>query len=99
MIRTDQNIYQNFNLLTSPRSIGIITMKNLFLVLFTLLLTSAFAQMPETADSIYWTPKYCDTSETVEDCYEAWTYNANIGCYIAGTYGTGMCDQLWPSIW
>ena len=74
-------------------------MKNLFLVLFTLLLTSAFAQMPETADSIYWTPKFCNTSETVEDCYEAYTYNANIGCYMAGTYGTAMCDQLFPEIW
>ena len=74
-------------------------MKNLFLVLFTLLLTSAFAQMPNTADSIYWTPKYCNTSETAEDCYEAWTYNANIGCYVAGTYGTEMCDQLYPNIW
>ena len=74
-------------------------MKNLFLVLFTLLLTSAFAQMPNTADSVYWTPKYCNTSETVEDCYEAWTYNANIGCYVAGTYGTEMCDQLYPEIW
>ena len=29
-------------------------MKNLLLVLFTLLLTSAFAQVPNTADSIYW---------------------------------------------
>ena len=74
-------------------------MKNLFLVLFTLLLTSAFAQMPETADSIYWSTKFCDTSETVEDCYESYTYNANLGCYQAGTYGTLMCDQLYPGIW
>ena len=74
-------------------------MKNLFLVLFTLLLTSAFAQMPETADSIYWSTKFCDTSETVEDCYESYTYNANLGCYMAGTYGTLMCDQLYPGIW
>jgi hypothetical protein len=74
-------------------------MKNLFLVLFTLLSTLAFAQMPETADSIYWSVKFCDTSETVEDCYESYTYNANLGCYQAGTYGTNMCDQLWPAIW
>ena len=75
-------------------------MKNLFLVLFTLLLTSASAQMPNTADSIYWLPKYCNTAETLEDCYESYTWNGNIGnCYIAGTYGTAMCDQLWPSIW
>ena len=65
-------------------------MKNLLLVLFTLLLTSAFAQVPNTADSIYWAVKFCDTSETVEDCYESYTYNANLGCYMAGTYGTNM---------
>ena len=73
-------------------------MKNLsILVLFASILT--YGQMPETADSIYWTPKFCNTSETVEDCYEAYTYNANIGCYMAGTYGTEMCDALFPEIW
>tara|TARA_B100001250_G_scaffold411054_1_gene438801 strand:- start:121 stop:609 length:489 start_codon:yes stop_codon:yes gene_type:complete len=75
-------------------------MRNLFLVLFTLLLTSAFAQVPNTADSIYWSVKFCDTSETVEDCYESsYTYNSNLGCYMAGTYGPGMCEALWPAIW
>ena len=72
-------------------------MKTLFLVLFTSLLT--YGQIPETADSIYWSVKFCDTSETVEDCYESYTYNANLGCYQAGTYGTNMCDALWPGIW
>ena len=75
-------------------------MRNLFLVLFTLLLTSAFAQVPNTADSIYWSVKFCDTSETVEDCYESsYTYNSNLGCYMAGTYGPGMCEALWPAMW
>ena len=55
-------------------------MKNLILVLFTLLLTSAFAQMPETADSVYWTPKYCDTAEsTFEAHLVQWTWNGNVG--------------------
>ena len=73
-------------------------MKNLlFLVSFISLLT--YGQMPETADSIYWSVKFCNTSETVEDCYEAYTYNANLGCYLAGTYGTNMCDALFPEIW
>ena len=73
-------------------------MKNLsILVLFASILT--YGQMPETADSIYWTPKFCNTSETVEDCYEAYTYNANIGCYMAGTYGTEMCDALFQEKW
>ena len=55
-------------------------MKNLFLVLFTLLLTSAFAQPPLTADSVYWTSKYCDSAEnTLEAHLTQWTWNGNIG--------------------
>jgi len=70
------------------------------LLLFTIINYFAFAQMPETADSIYWSIKYCNTSETLEDCYEAYTWNGNIGdCYMAGTYGTGFCDALWPNVW
>ena len=74
-------------------------MKKIIILLFVFINTLTFSQMPETADSIYWSSKYCNTSETVEDCYDAYTYNANIGCYVAGTYGTGMCDALYPSIW
>ena len=70
------------------------------LLLFTIISTTIFAQPPLTADSIYWSTKYCNTSETIEDCYEAYTWNANIGdCYTAGTNGTGFCDALWPNIW
>ena len=55
-------------------------MRNLFLVLFTLLLTSAFAQIPETADSVYWSVKYCDSAEnTLEAHMNQWTWNGNIG--------------------
>ena len=53
-------------------------MKNLFLVLLTLLLTSAFAQMPETADSIYWSTKYCNTAETFEEHLTQWVWNGNL---------------------
>ena len=52
-------------------------MKNLFLALFTLLLTSAFAQQPESPDSIYWTPKYCNTAETAEDALDQWIWSGN----------------------
>ena len=75
-------------------------MKKIILLLFVFVNTLMFSQMPETADSIYWTPKYCNTSETLEDCYEAYTFNGNIGdCYIAGTFGSGFCDALWPNVW
>ena len=52
-------------------------MKNLLLTLFTLLSTLAFAQMPETADSVYWSTKYCDTAETFEEHLTQWTWNGN----------------------
>ena len=74
-------------------------MKKILLLTLIAISSIGLSQMPETADSIYWSVKFCDTSETVEDCYEAYTYNANLGCYLAGTYGTNMCDALWPSIW
>ena len=74
-------------------------MKKILLLALIAISSIGLSQMPETADSIYWSVKFCNTSETVEDCYEAYTYNANIGCYIAGTYGTAMCDQLFPEIW
>jgi len=74
-------------------------MKKILLLALIAISSIGLSQMPETADSIYWSVKFCNTSETVEDCYEAYTYNANLGCYLAGTYGTNMCDALWPSIW
>ena len=74
-------------------------MKKILLLALIAISSIGLSQMPETADSIYWSVKFCNTSETVEDCYEAYTYNANLGCYMAGTYGTNMCDALWPSIW
>lgn len=49
----------------------------LFLVLSTSLLT---AQIPETSDSIYYSPKYCDTAEsTFEAHLTQWTWNGNVG--------------------
>jgi len=74
-------------------------MKKFLLLTLIAISSISLSQIPNTADSIYWSVKFCDTSETVEDCYESYTYNANLGCYQAGTYGTNMCDQLWPAIW
>tara|TARA_Y100000356_G_C11061398_1_gene184066 strand:+ start:72 stop:569 length:498 start_codon:yes stop_codon:yes gene_type:complete len=45
------------------------------LILFTSLLT--YGQIPETADSIYWSTKYCDTAETFEEHLTQWTWNGN----------------------
>ena len=47
------------------------------LLLFTIVNYFTFAQMPETADSIYWSTKFCDTAETIEDHLAQWTWNGN----------------------
>ena len=75
-------------------------MKKFLLLTLIAISSISLSQMPNTADSIYWAVKFCDTSETVEDCYESsYTYNSNLGCYMAGTNGPGMCEALWPAIW
>ena len=49
----------------------------LLLVLFTFL-SILSAQIPETSDSIYYSPKYCDTAEnTLEAHLTQWTWNGN----------------------
>ena len=75
-------------------------MKNLlFLVLFAFLSISS-AQIPTDGDSIYYSPKFCNTASSVEDCYESWIWSSNIGdCYQAGYYGPGMCDAIYPGIY
>jgi len=70
-------------------------MKTLFLVLFTSLV--AYAQIiPETSDSIYYSPKYCDTSQSIEDALDSWSYNGNAGdCFNPSQ---AMLDALWPNL-
>ena len=50
------------------------------LILLLAIASIVFSQMPVTADSIYWTPKYCDTAEsTFEAHLVQWTWNGNVG--------------------
>ena len=69
-------------------------MKTLFLVLFTSLI--AYGQIPETSDSIYYSPKYCDTSESIEDALDSWTWNGNVKDCINPP--EGMLNALWPGL-
>tara|TARA_B100001094_G_scaffold308164_1_gene340519 strand:- start:1980 stop:2447 length:468 start_codon:yes stop_codon:yes gene_type:complete len=69
-------------------------MKTLFLVLFTSLLT--YGQIPETSDSIYYSPKYCDTAEnTLEAHLTQWTWNGNIKDCIqpSEAFATAFYDE------
>tara|TARA_R110002020_G_scaffold34579_5_gene105040 strand:+ start:665 stop:1123 length:459 start_codon:yes stop_codon:yes gene_type:complete len=63
-----------------------------------LLITSfVFGQVPETGDSIYWSAKYCDTSQSVEDCSNSWVWHAGIGDCIQPSIE--FCTAVWPGIW
>ena len=68
----------------------------LFLVLFTFLSISSAQIIPETSDSIYYSPKYCDTSQSIEDALDSWSYNGNAGdCFNPSQ---AMLDALWPNL-
>ena len=69
-------------------------MKTLFLVLFTSLI--AYGQLPETGDSIYYSPKYCDSAVTIEDALTSWAFSANVSdCFNPSIE---MLNALWPNL-
>jgi len=65
----------------------------LFLVLSTSLIT---AQIPETSDSIYYSPKYCDTADSIEQAMDSWIFSGIIQDCINPS--EGMLNALWPNI-
>ena len=64
------------------------------LLLFTIISATIFAQPPETADSIYWSAKYCDTAETIEDCTSSWLWHGNFDDCIQPS--EGFCEIIFP---
>ena len=69
-------------------------MKTLFLVLFTSLI--AYGQIPETSDSIYYSPKFCNTADSIEDALDSWAFNGQTqDCFNPSI---GMLNALWPNL-
>ena len=53
-------------------------MKKILLLAIIAISSIGLSQMPETADSVYWSTKYCDTAEnTLEAHLTQWTWNGN----------------------
>ena len=53
-------------------------MKKILLLALITISSIGLSQIPETADSIYWSVKYCDTAEnTLEAHLTQWTWNGN----------------------
>ena len=70
-------------------------MKTLFLVLFASLV--AYGQIiPTDGDSIYYSPKYCDTAGSVEEAMSSWAFSATMqDCFNPSE---GMLNALWPGL-
>lgn len=64
------------------------------LLLFTFISTTLFAQPPLTADSIYWSGKYCNTAETIEDCTGSWIFSGNLDDCIQPS--ELFCEAIMP---
>jgi cellobiose phosphorylase len=64
------------------------------LLLFTFISTTLFAQPPLTADSIYWSGKYCNTAQTIEDCTNSWIFSGNWNDCIQPS--EAFCNAIMP---
>ena len=54
------------------------------------------AQIPETSDSIYYSPKYCNTADSIEDALDSWAFNGQTqDCFNPSI---GMLNALWPNL-
>jgi len=64
------------------------------LLLFTIISATLFAQPPLTADSIYWSGKYCSTAQTIEDCTNSWIFSGNVNDCIQ--LSEQFCKAIMP---
>ena len=67
------------------------------LLLFIFINSILFAQQPESVDSIYWSAKYCNTAETIEDCTNSWMWNGNFSDCIQPS--EAFCNATFPGVW
>ena len=70
-------------------------MKKLLLALIAIFSIGA-AQLPETGDSIYYSPKFCDSADSIEDALDSWAFSAAIqDCFNPSIE---MLNALWPGL-
>jgi hypothetical protein len=63
-------------------------------ILFLFICINSFCQPPLTADSIYWSGKYCNTAQTIEDCTNSWIFSGNWNDCIQPS--EGFCNAIMP---
>ena len=71
-------------------------MKKLLYILLAITATVSSQILPTNGDSIYYSPKYCDTAGTIEDALNSWAFSGSIqDCFNPSI---GMLNALWPNI-
>ena len=72
-------------------------MRTLFSILLSFLFTLSFSQIPEDGDSIYYSPKFCNTADSIEDALTSWAFNGQTGnCYNPSIE---MLNALFPGLY
>ena len=70
-------------------------MKKLLLALIAIFSIGA-AQLPETGDSIYYSPKFCNTADSIQDALDSWAFSGvTQDCFNPSI---GMLNALWPGL-
>jgi len=70
--------------------------KILLLALIAICSIGATQILPETGDSIYYNPKYCNTASTIEDALTSWSFSGNTqDCYNPSE---AMLNAIWPGL-
>ena len=71
-------------------------MKKLLLLALIAIYSIGAAQLPETGDSIYYSPKFCDSADSIEDALDSWAFSAAIqDCFNPSIE---MLNALWPNL-
>ena len=72
-------------------------MKKLLLLLALCIMSAANAQiLPTNGDSIYYSPKYCDSAGSIEEAMGSWAFSATIqDCFNPSIE---MLNALWPNL-
>ena len=71
-------------------------MNKLYYIILLISTISIGQIIPTDGDSIYYSPKYCDTAGSVEEAMSSWAFSATMqDCFNPSE---GMLNALWPAL-
>jgi hypothetical protein len=71
-------------------------MNKLYYIILLISTISIGQILPTNADSIYYSPKYCNTAGSIEEGLNSWFFNGNIGDCMNPS--EGILNALWPDL-